>query len=473
LIVTEALFHRRRQHQRRKTMESQQHQEKPSQYDFATLYEEWYMLQQQQRQRRQKHAKSNKEGNVSSNDSSLAYTAALASRAGRLGNIQAAILSKEPTENDGYLRALLEIMRLEEEEDDNDPPFLSSSCLNGVQALNPSQATTALLEVDMDAFFEEYPECMKQKEDYHNDDNDEWESSCEEEDAPKQPQRKKISVATQTSATQDSQQQQPLLEKKEAPGSFNHSQPRMDRQLMNPYSSARPQNFPQPAPDIQRHLTQRHPVKQTAITVANPVQQSVEPSQNQFQTALEFASGGGETAPSHPPQIQQQQQQQLHCHGYGFDYLQGVEPPEEAGSPGAPALAIRDSLKRKYQDPKIGVNPASLSSTTNRKNDVAQKISGNVVSGGKGNSGSSAAQDGDSAEDDLPEELKRFGKDLVNKIKDEIMDNKEAITFADIAGLEDAKATIQEIVCWPMLRPDLFTGLRRTPNGLLLFGTSV
>lgn len=73
-------------------------------------------------------------------------------------------------------------------------------------------------------------------------------------------------------------------------------------------------------------------------------------------------------------------------------------------------------------------------------------------------------------DEDLPEELKRYGKDLVDKIRNEIMDSGEKITFDDIAGLEDAKTTIQEIVCWPMKRPDLFTGLRRTPNGLLLFG---
>ena len=44
------------------------------------------------------------------------------------------------------------------------------------------------------------------------------------------------------------------------------------------------------------------------------------------------------------------------------------------------------------------------------------------------------------------------------------------ITFDDIAGLEDVKQTVQEVVCWPMKRPDLFTGLRRAPNGLLLYG---
>ena len=77
----------------------------------------------------------------------------------------------------------------------------------------------------------------------------------------------------------------------------------------------------------------------------------------------------------------------------------------------------------------------------------------------------------DDDDDDLPEELKRYGKKMVEQIQNEIMHTGDPVTFDDIAGLEDAKETIQEIVCWPMKRPDLFTGLRRTPNGLLLFGT--
>ncbi len=40
----------------------------------------------------------------------------------------------------------------------------------------------------------------------------------------------------------------------------------------------------------------------------------------------------------------------------------------------------------------------------------------------------------------------------------------------EIAGLHHAKATIQEIIVWPMLRPDIFNGLRAPPKGLLLFG---
>lgn len=58
----------------------------------------------------------------------------------------------------------------------------------------------------------------------------------------------------------------------------------------------------------------------------------------------------------------------------------------------------------------------------------------------------------------------------MRKIENEILESGETVTFDDIAGLEDAKQTVQEVVCWPMKRPDLFTGLRRAPNGLLLYG---
>lgn len=59
---------------------------------------------------------------------------------------------------------------------------------------------------------------------------------------------------------------------------------------------------------------------------------------------------------------------------------------------------------------------------------------------------------------------------MVELIKSEIMDTGTPITWDDIAGLEFAKKTIQEIVVWPLLRPDIFTGLRRPPKGILLFG---
>lgn len=60
--------------------------------------------------------------------------------------------------------------------------------------------------------------------------------------------------------------------------------------------------------------------------------------------------------------------------------------------------------------------------------------------------------------------------ELINKIYNEIIDNKPNIKFEDVIGLESAKQTLKEIIILPNLRPDLFTGLRSPPRGLLLFG---
>ncbi len=59
---------------------------------------------------------------------------------------------------------------------------------------------------------------------------------------------------------------------------------------------------------------------------------------------------------------------------------------------------------------------------------------------------------------------------IIELIRNEIMHRVDNITWESIAGLEHAKNSIREIVVWPMLRPDIFTGLRGPPKGLLLFG---
>ncbi|MBN3300785.1 FIGL1 protein, partial [Amia calva] len=70
----------------------------------------------------------------------------------------------------------------------------------------------------------------------------------------------------------------------------------------------------------------------------------------------------------------------------------------------------------------------------------------------------------------VDERLKNFEPKIIELIMSEIMDHGPPISWDDIAGLEFAKATIKEIVVWPMLRPDIFTGLRGPPKGILLFG---
>jgi spastin len=60
--------------------------------------------------------------------------------------------------------------------------------------------------------------------------------------------------------------------------------------------------------------------------------------------------------------------------------------------------------------------------------------------------------------------------DLREKILSEIVESKPDVKFDDVVGLKEAKQILKEIIIIPNLRPDLFTGLRSPPRGLLLFG---
>lgn len=80
-------------------------------------------------------------------------------------------------------------------------------------------------------------------------------------------------------------------------------------------------------------------------------------------------------------------------------------------------------------------------------------------------------KDGDKPpEEPEDERYKNLDPRMVELIENEIMEKDCKITWEDIAGLEFAKKTINEIIIWPMLRPDIFKGIRAPPRGIMFFG---
>lgn len=85
-------------------------------------------------------------------------------------------------------------------------------------------------------------------------------------------------------------------------------------------------------------------------------------------------------------------------------------------------------------------------------------------------SGGAQGGAGAGADIEVDERLKNIDPKLVELITNEMLNRSPNVKWCDIAGLDFAKQSVQEIVVWPMLRPDIFTGLRGPPKGLLLFG---
>mmetsp|Transcript_29983 Transcript_29983/g.63110 ORF Transcript_29983/g.63110 Transcript_29983/m.63110 type:complete len:779 (-) Transcript_29983:111-2447(-) len=123
-------------------------------------------------------------------------------------------------------------------------------------------------------------------------------------------------------------------------------------------------------------------------------------------------------------------------------------------------------LQKKFQPPMKKDNGAGpLSGNRNNVSGAGVRSNSNNTST-RGRENQSGGED----DDELPEELRGFDKNLIERINREIVDDGQKVTFDDIAGLSHAKQTINELILLPLQRPELFTGLRACPSGLLLFG---
>ncbi|KAJ2727347.1 Fidgetin-like protein 1 [Coemansia sp. Cherry 401B] len=73
-------------------------------------------------------------------------------------------------------------------------------------------------------------------------------------------------------------------------------------------------------------------------------------------------------------------------------------------------------------------------------------------------------------EGEVDERLKNIDPRMVEMIESDILTGAQTVTWDDIAGLGQAKRAVHMAVIYPLLKPELFQGIRAPPKGLLLFG---
>ncbi|KAJ8910358.1 hypothetical protein NQ315_004974 [Exocentrus adspersus] len=152
------------------------------------------------------------------------------------------------------------------------------------------------------------------------------------------------------------------------------------------------------------------------------------------------------------------------------------KPNEETNAYPNSFKTARDELQlqslKKYGNSGGLQNSASTNNTLGHKKRLGTRrnINSKFVSPLLSSNESSEEIKNDDWSADVDNRLKNIDPKMVELIKSEIIDSSPSIHWSDIAGLTFAKTAIQEAVVWPLLRPDIFTGLRRPPKGILLFG---
>ncbi|XP_017075852.2 fidgetin-like protein 1 [Drosophila eugracilis] len=127
---------------------------------------------------------------------------------------------------------------------------------------------------------------------------------------------------------------------------------------------------------------------------------------------------------------------------------------------------ILDDLKKNKQQSVSNLNasPSDMMNFGRKTLGGKRTVSSNFVSPVGRNESSAISSS------KLPPALGHLDPKMVDQILGESMHDFKPVAWEDIAGLESAKSTFLEAIIMPLRRPDLFTGVRCPPRGVLLFG---
>jgi len=134
---------------------------------------------------------------------------------------------------------------------------------------------------------------------------------------------------------------------------------------------------------------------------------------------------------------------------------------------GRKGIVDTDYLEDKYCSP----TPPKRS----RSSPHAPKPSAATTRNGRGSGGGDAVSNKGASHKFNVTEIARqvngnIEKQFVQRVLDEMFMPSNKTMLKDVAGNENAKSALREMVLLPAIRPDLFVGLRTPPKGLLMYG---
>jgi len=147
-----------------------------------------------------------------------------------------------------------------------------------------------------------------------------------------------------------------------------------------------------------------------------------------------------------------QQQQQQHSRRQGLLASRGKSKSEKI-PPAQQSRSISSSSSNTKSNPSaIHVNAPSLQTSKSADAHISHR-----------NSTASASRSNLDYKSNDP---------FIQTIKNDLYIDSKTLTtkWDDISGLANAKQALQEAAILPLLRPDLYTGLRSAPRGILLYG---